>query len=177
MPTNHRPRRGVQPTSAAGLKHRRLVDAVVESRIAGQTMREIAAAQGCSVSTVHKALYEAYHQVAGLDLDQRRLALGEYVARCEWAMQRAAPAADKGDTKAIDSYLRAAERIARAYGVHDATRANEPDSAEETAAAISAALHAAAKAEVAGFEARLRKSGRFTEEQIAEAILASVGGQ
>lgn len=164
-----KPRRGVQPTSAAGLRHRRLVDAAVAGRIAGQTMREIARAQNCSVSTVHAALMEGYHSVTVLDGERRRFALAEHLARCEHVMACSNQAMLDGDSGAARTYLAAAAQWSRAMGVESANDALLTNGDDQARAAVAAA----ARAEVAGFEARLRAAG-FSTEQIVAVLEARV---
>lgn len=148
--------------------HTQRVGEVINYRMLGLSNRAIAERMQLATSTIHAMLLEG--MADAVSEEDSALVRAEYVGRCEWAMLKAAPAAAQGDTRAIEAYLRAAERIARAYGVYDATRTTEVDAAAQSARALEQMAEAAAK-QVQGVEDRLRAAG-FGDEAIGRVLLA-----
>lgn len=158
-------------TSADRLRHEQKLNRAIDLRVMGFTLRAIAEQLECSKSTVHAMLLEGI--ATAVDPESRSIALGEYVERCERVMSSMAKAVIAGDPIAARAYLSAAERIAKAYGVADASKALEANAAALAANAMST-VAAAATSHVAQFESRLRADG-FSDEQIAVVLVAQIG--
>lgn len=160
-------------TAADRLRHEANMNRAIDLRVMGFTLRAIADQLGVAKSTVHAMLLEGI--ASAVDPEARSIALGEYVERCERVMSSMAKAVIAGDARAASTYLAAAERIAKAYGVADASKAIEADASSVAANAV-AAMATAAASQVADVEVRLRAGG-FTDDQIAVALLALIGEQ
>ncbi len=158
-------------TSADRIRHETKLNQAIDLRVMGFTLRAIGERLGVSKSTVHAMLLEGI--ATAVDPEARSIALGEYVERCERVMSSMAKSVIAGDPKAASTYLAAAERIAKAFGVADASKAIEAD-ASALAANSMASVAAAAASHVTGLESRLRASG-FTDEQIAAVLVAQIG--
>lgn len=94
----------------------------IQLRAHGHNFRAIAKALGCSLSTAHSLVNEAFAaERAGISEAKADLVELE-VVRCDTYLQAIAKKVQAGDTKAVDTALKVADRRARLLGLDAPTK-------------------------------------------------------